>query len=103
MLKATLLILVTLLSVCQVPLHSSAPAKFVSLLIILDQPEYADPLIAWLHDLNFRNFTFAVVCNQWYGQNMSDYWILNQTRLDALKSYGVLIPQTFLMRARLTG
>ena len=96
--KATLLILALIFSVCLVPVHALEQPKFVSLLIILDQPEYADPLIAWLQDLGFRNFTFAVVRDQWYGENMSDYWLLNQTRLDALKAYGVLIPQTFIMQ-----
>jgi hypothetical protein len=96
--KATLLILALIFSVCLVSVHALEQPKFTSLLIILDQPEYADPLIAWLEDLGFRNFTFAVVNDQWYGQNMSDYWLLNQTRLDALKAYGVLIPQTFIMQ-----
>ena len=98
MLKATLLVLALIFSVCLVPVHAVEQPKFVSLLIILDQPEYADPLIAWLQELDFHNFTFAVVNDQWYGQNMSDYWLLNQTRLDALKAYGVLIPQTFMMQ-----
>jgi hypothetical protein len=97
-LKTTVLILLMFSSVSQVPLQSTVQPKYVSLLLILDQPEYADPLIAWLHDLGFRNFTFAVVDNQWYGQNMSGYWLLNKTRLDALESYGVLIPQTFMMQ-----
>jgi hypothetical protein len=70
----------------------------VSLLIILDQPEYFEELKAWLDDVDFHNFTFAVWEESWYGKNLSDYWLLNSTRLNALKEYGILIPQTFWMQ-----
>jgi hypothetical protein len=34
----------------------------------------------------------------WYGNNLSDYWLLNLTRLNTLKEYGILIPETFWMQ-----
>lgn len=72
--------------------------RFVSLLIILDQPGYFEELKSWLDDVNFHNFTFAVWTESWYGQNLSDYWLLNSTRLNTLKEYGILVPQTFWMQ-----
>ena len=98
MIKISPMVLLLVFSVCLVPVRLLATQKFASFLIILDEPKYADTLIAWLQDLDFHNFTFAVRRDQWYGHNMSDYWILNQTRLDILKAYGVLIPETFWMQ-----
>jgi hypothetical protein len=77
---------------------TSLHPNFVSFVIILDQPGYFEELKGWLDDVDFHNFTFAVWSESWYGKNLSDYWLLNSTRLNTLKDYGVLIPQTFWMQ-----
>lgn len=68
--------------------------KFVCFQIILDVPAYFEELETWLNDVNFHNFTFAVA----NAQNSDNYWLSNSTRLNILRNYGRLIPETVWMQ-----
>jgi hypothetical protein len=94
------LVLMFVLSLMRANTQANARSsrEFLSFLIILDQPQYFEELKDWLTDVDFHNFTFAVREEAWYGTDLSSYWLLNSTRLDTLKEYGILIPETYNMQ-----
>jgi hypothetical protein len=59
----------------------------VTFSIIIEKPEYFDELSAWLDDLNYTHFTFAI-------RDVSEDYILdNSTRINKLEQYGKIIPE----------
>jgi hypothetical protein len=78
---------------------ASVHPEFLSFLIVLDEPGYFDELKAWLEELDYHNFTFAVYAgSSWDTDHMGDYWLNNSTRLNTLKEYGTIIPETYWMQ-----
>jgi hypothetical protein len=72
---------------------SSHGEMFVSLSIILDMggnnwvEDYYNRLESFLNTCSFHNWTFCIF------QYCQDAWLTNTTRLNLLKTYGVLIPR----------